>query len=616
MPTTEKKLLNKILDKIKKAEPFRINLPCKGVIRMEKPVPFLVLYRIPPNGKDGFTSKLGKTESSYLFAEDTSDCNLGDLVHTIADMLADKFKGFLVLEVWLSERVDAHPFTVHVSQKSGQEVAKKLHAELDKISIHGQSMGAELNQGKAVVSPPYYKPVIDIKEANKSSITLIGLEIAPVYMNVKTGAPYPLILRELRATFSKAIRKSFFEFIRMHTSFNASNFQMLGTATLDKKVFDIDNKLGHLSNLFDFLLLVTPLNTDEAWAEFIKSNYSKKPAFHYRPMPIDPEIIKREIYNLPIEEISDPTMAFLFRDKRKEIDRMLNMMTEREKPDFMHSSLQLFGPIDEKLLDIAKAILVAIEPNPKSSTKKKMISAQEFAHMAEKELEWLKLQDPRVSTAVRVRDDIDGILVSRGTLNINKNFQVSEERAFSLLQHEVGTHVVTYYNGKAQPLKLFYIGVPGYEELQEGLAVFAEYLTGGLTLSRMRTLAARVIAVSELITGSTFIDTFFLLVDKYGFSEKAAFSIVTRVFRGGGLTKDAVYLKGLLNIIEYIKKGKKLDALLLGKIRQDYLPVVQELIHRQILVNPTLKPRYLGKEYLEKLKNIHNGGNVFSMIHG
>src|SRR3546814_4275067 len=97
-----------------------------------------------------------------------------------------------------------------------------------------------------------------------------------------------------------------------------------------------------------------------------------------------------------------------------------------------------------------------------------------------------------LSTAVRVRDDIDGILVSRGILHINKNFQVSEERAFSLLQHEVGTHIVTYYNGKAQPLKLFYIGVPGYEELQEGLAVFAEYLTGGLTLSRMKIGRAHV----------------------------------------------------------------------------------------------------------------------------
>src|SRR5690606_18450828 len=110
-----------------------------------------------------------------------------------------------------------------------------LHRELDKISIHGQAMRAELNQGKSVVSPPYYMPIIDIKEANKSSITLIGLEIAPVYMNARTGAPYPLILRELRASFSKVVRKSFFEFIRMHTSFNASNFQMLGTTTLDKR---------------------------------------------------------------------------------------------------------------------------------------------------------------------------------------------------------------------------------------------------------------------------------------------------------------------------------------------------------------------------------------------
>src|SRR3546814_3618189 len=77
-------------------------------------------------------------------------------------------------------------------------------------------------------------------------------------------------------------------------------------------------------------------------------------------MPIDPELIKRKLYNLPIEKIPDPTIAFLFRDKRKEIDRMLNMMTEREKPDFMHSSLQVFGRIDEHLVETAQAILVAI----------------------------------------------------------------------------------------------------------------------------------------------------------------------------------------------------------------------------------------------------------------
>lgn len=610
--TIDKKTVNRIISKIKSDEPIRVTLPAKGLFNMERPVPFMVVYRIPPSGKDGFTSRLGKTESSYLHAQDSSQTT--EIIESVANELADRFKGFLLLEVWLAEKDNPSPFTIHVGQKSGLEVAEKLKTELSKINILGNFLKAEINKGKNVVTPDYYKPLIDAKEANKSSITLIGLEIAPVYMNEATGRAYPLFLRDLRAKFSKAIRKGFFEFVRMHTSYNASNFQMLGTTSLRKNVFEIDKELAHYSNLFDFLLLVTPLNVDEAWKDFKKSNFLKEPVFHYRPMPIDPELIKRKIYNLPIEEISDPTLAFLFRDKRKEIDRMLDMMAEREKPDFMLTSLQLFGPIDEKLLETAKAILIAIEI-PETTKKKKMISAKEFALMAEKELEWLKLQDPSISTAVRIRDDIEGILVNRGTLNINKNFRVSEERAFALLQHEVGTHVVTYYNGKAQPLQLFYIGVPGYEELQEGLAVFAEYMADGLTLSRLRTIAARVVAVHQMVSGNSFIDTFFLLVDKYQFSESAAFSIAMRVYRGGGLTKDAVYLKGLLNIIEYIKKGKSLEPLLIGKIRQDYITVIQELVHREILTKIPIKPRYLDEKYLVKYENIRSGGNVFNMIH-
>lgn len=611
MSPTEKKLINRILDKIKKEEAMRITLPGNGLINMEKPVPFMVVYRIPPSGKDGFTSRLGKTESSYIYVEDSPENT--EIVRSVAEALSDMFKGFLLLEVWLSEKTIAPPFTIHVSQKSGSEVAEKLYDELGKIVILGNPLKTEISTGKDVVAPPYYKPFINDKDASRMGVTLIGVEIAPIYMNMDTGRAYPLVLRDLRAKFSKAIRKGFFEFVRVHTSYNASHFQMLGTTSLRKNVFEIDEELGKCSNLFDFLLLVTPINVDDAWASFRKSNFLKAPVFHYRPMPIDPELIKRRIYNLPIEDISDPTMAFLFRDKRKEIDRMLDMMMEREKPDFMLTSLQLFGPIDDRLLETAKALLISID-TPQDPPKRKMIKAAQFAKMAESELLWLKQQDPSISTVVRVRDDIDGILVSRGTLNISKNFQVSEHRAFSLLQHEIGTHVVTYYNGKAQPLKLFYIGVPGYEELQEGLAVFSEYLTGGLTPNRLRTIAARVIAVQQMISGSSFVDTFFLLVDKYKFDNKAAFTITMRVYRGGGLTKDAVYLKGLLNIINYIKNGKSLEPLLIGKIRQDYIPVVQELIHRQILTKIPIKPRYLDEIYLPGIENIRSGGNVFNMI--
>ena len=269
---------------------------------------------------------------------------------------------------------------------------------------------------------------------------------------------------------------------------------------------------------------------------------------------------------------------------------------------------------EEDLLSVAKALLVTISPSEQIPSKNKLTAVQ-FAELAEKELKWMQLQNPNVSTAVRIRDDVNGILVSRGTLNINKNFAISEQRAFSLLQHEIGTHVLTYYNGKSQPLKLFYTGVPGYEELQEGMAVFSEYITGGLTAGRMRTLAARVLIVDQLISGSTFMHSFSLLVDKYHFSKKSAYLIVMRVYRGGGLTKDAVYLKGLLNLIDYIKKGKSLESLLIGKIRQDYLPIVQELIQREILVKPQILPRYLDVIYLPKIEQVKKNGTIFNMIH-
>src|SRR3546814_5044101 len=61
--------------------------------------------------------------------------------------------------------------------------------------------------------------------------------------------------------------------------------------------------------------------------------------------------------------------------------------------------------------------------------------------------------------------------------------------------------MVTYYNGMAQPFHLFHTGVPGYEKLQEGLAVLSEYIMDGLTNRRLRTLASRVVAVNHMVTG-------------------------------------------------------------------------------------------------------------------
>ena len=72
-------------------------------------------------------------------------------------------------------------------------------------------------------------------------------------------------------------------------------------------------------------------------------------------------------------------------------------------------------------------------------------------------------------------------MVSNGNVLIAPTVAVPEGRVHTLLQHEIGTHVVTHVNGSNQPLRLLGAGLADYDETQEGLAVFAEYLAGGLT---------------------------------------------------------------------------------------------------------------------------------------
>jgi uncharacterized protein (TIGR02421 family) len=176
--------------------------------------------------------------------------------------------------------------------------------------------------------------------------------------------------------------------------------------------------------------------------------------------------------------------------------------------------------------------------------------------------------------------------------------------------------VVTYQNGRMQPFQQLYSGLAGYEELQEGLAVLSEFLVGQLNPGRLRQLAGRVLAVRHLCDGATFVDTFRALERDGGISRRAAYHIAMRVYRGGGLTKDAVYLRGLQAILQYVKKGGELSPLLVGKIAVKHIPIIAELQHREVLQPAPIVPRHLQDDQsLERLAMLRRGdGSVMDLI--
>jgi uncharacterized protein (TIGR02421 family) len=192
-----------------------------------------------------------------------------------------------------------------------------------------------------------------------------------------------------------------------------------------------------------------------------------------------------------------------------------------------------------------------------------------------------------------IRRDITGLLVSEGTLLIGDTLSLTPDRVEPLIHHEVGTHVLTYVNGSAQPLEQLALGLAHYDELQEGLAVLAEYLAGGLDRLRMRLLAARVLAARSVEQGADFVETFRLLTRDLGYSRAGAWNIALRVHASGGFTRDLIYLRGLVHLLEYLEAGGDLRPLYVGKIALKHLAILEELAHRRILREPPLTPPLL-----------------------
>ena len=143
----------------------------------------------------------------------------------------------------------------------------------------------------------------------------------------------------------------------------------------------------------------------------------------------------------------------------------------------------------------------------------------------------------------------------------------------------------------------------------------AEYLSGNLTANRLRTLAGRVIAGDALMQGCDFKEMFDLLKNTYGFDRDRAFNIVSRMFQGGGFLKDIVYLKGFVQLRHYLNSGGDLEVLLAGKFALHHVNIIKELIDREVLVAPRIKPRYLSMDCFEKqMKEINAGTYLAQMI--
>lgn len=425
--------------------------------------------------------------------------------------------------------------------------------------------------------------------ADQSDPMLISL---PQIHRREGGGVYPQIAHELAVACGDALLRCACAYLDDSTGRAPEHYRSLGRSAFLKAALNADEKLGRIASSFDFLLSVSPINTNAALEKFVADGEQVAPAFRYRPLTVDPDALKRRLYRLDFARLEDPLLARLFTDKRHEIDAQLTMLATRNTRSFRPASMFLYGSVSAALLEDARRILAMDRP---PATRRNTVTARDIAIAARELIGSYGRKDAVFDAKVEIRDDVTGLMVSRNRLLIGSATTIQAERLDALLAHEVSTHLLTYVNGAAQGLSIFRSGLAKYEGIQEGLGVFAEWAVGGLSFTRLRLIAARVVAVDAMQRGSEFMETYRLLRRDLGFSIAGAFSVATRVHRSGGLAKDAIYLEGFRAIVDHIASGGPLAPFWLGKIALTDVPAIEELLQRGLVHAPTFLPSYLNR---------------------
>lgn len=340
---------------------------------------------------------------------------------------------------------------------------------------------------------------------------------------------------------------------------------------LHPNLFRIDTSLHNLVKRIELLNYVNPTNIEQEKRNFFASKYNVNPNFKYRRIDFDAHKLQQVLFSQDIDSIIDDATRAFYQEVIYDYSGLIQCIESIGKGSkFYYNSLKSFGTPTEKDVENARFIL-----HFEDEYDQELFPVFSALEAADYFMEFTKRYDfdftlkfsTKIAAAAMVQNNTQ-------TLVLKKNHRFSPNQLKVLANHEIGVHMVTTFNGLDQALKIFHNGFPKNVETQEGLAVYSEYMSGCLTLFRLKELSYRVLAADSLRKGFDFSATFDLLHNQYKLNREEAYNITLRAHRGGGFTKDHLYLTGLKKIYDYHHSGGNLDNLLAGKVTLEHAGVI------------------------------------------
>jgi len=357
-----------------------------------------------------------------------------------------------------------------------------------------------------------------------------------------------------------------------------------------------------------------PILRSVGWAasdkeKFLKTKALPKPVYS----EVDTQPARDILSGMSITEGDHPVFKWLERTADT-LRTTADMLDARGTPAFFTQSAKLFGAPDDvmldgttKVVDLAAhmdAIFADISfDNLNLGAADEEFNAHDFAERLQPSLQRYFGDD---LPAVKVVDSLSAKAIAG-----SKRIRLRQDAVFTardvdqLLQHEAFIHAGTAKNGRRQDaFPILGRAHAGTTEIQEGLAVFAEIISGAMDPYRFRRLSDRVHVINMSVEGADFKDVFDVYMERFDDPSKA-YNNTFRVFRGGVIsggapfTKDIVYLKGLMRVHNFmrtvvsLKRADLIRLLFVGKLDVEDIPALAYLRKEGLIHAPKYLPPWV-----------------------
>jgi len=329
-------------------------------------------------------------------------------------------------------------------------------------------------------------------------------------------------------------------------------------------------------------------------ADFLSNQRLPRPAY----IPIDTREARSNIAHARTLLKGDNVIFAWLRRLSETLDRTAALIDSRNTADFFSHSVKLFGEphqfmLDKKtrVIDLAYHLDDALDGLDFSrlvnDREPERLTATQFAKLLRPRL---RLFFGEARPSVKISSELSANAVAGAKrIRVRRDANFTRRDVDQLLQHEAFIHTATALNGRAQSdFPILGRAHAGTTQIQEGLAVFAEMISGAMDPDRFQRLSDRVIAIQKSIDGADFKDVFNFYMERLDDPDQA-FENTRRIFRGGVMsggapfTKDGVYLNGLLRVHNFIRTIVKLGradlirTLFVGKMDIEDVPALAQL---------------------------------------